>query len=65
MSENIIEDNIRYSTTSKMKKTILIDEIKDKIDDIQSISTIYEKIDNQYRYNITIIVLKEEHYEDV
>jgi len=64
-TENLIEEKIIHQTTKKMYKCVLLDILRDKVDKIESISTIYQKIDTQYRYKIDIIISKEEHYEDI
>ena len=60
-----IEENVIRPTTKSLYKCALLDILRDKVENIQSISTIYQKIDTQYRYKIDIIISKEEHYEDI
>ena len=59
-----MENIIIHPTTGHLGKKINLEILKNEFGNIQSISSIYQKIDNQYRYKITVIVSKEEHYED-
>ncbi|MDR0502011.1 MAG: hypothetical protein LBH16_01690 [Treponema sp.] len=52
-------------STSKTAKGILLQILKDEINNIQGIYNIYYKIDNEKRLKITNIVSMENHYEDV
>ena len=63
--EKTIEENILHQTTKKIYKCALLDILREKVENIESISTIYQKIDTQYKYKIDIIISKEEHYENI
>jgi len=58
------EENIIEPTSSNLGKRILTKELSIESDKIESVSTIYQKIDDKHRYKITIAISKEEHYED-
>jgi len=58
------EENIIEPATSNLAKRILINELSIEADKIESVSTIYQKIDDKHRYKVTIAISKEEHYED-
>jgi len=58
--EKVIEPS-----TSRTAKGILLQILKDEINNIQGIHNIYYKIDNEKRLKITNIVSMENHYEDV
>jgi len=64
-TENQITEETVIPTVGNLGKKVFIQELNNKIDDIQSISTIYNKIDKDTRYKITVIVSREEHYEDI
>jgi len=57
------EENIIEPTTSNLAKRILINELSIEPDKIESVSSIYQKIDDKHRYKIIIVISKEEHYE--
>jgi hypothetical protein len=59
-----MECEIINQTTGNLGKKIFIQELKNDIENVQSVSTIYQKIDNETRYKITIVISKEQHYED-
>jgi hypothetical protein len=54
-----------HQTTGSLAKKVIINTLKHDIEDIKSISTIYQKIDNNKRYKITIIISEEPDYTDV
>jgi len=58
------EENIIEPTSSNLGKRILTKELSIESDKIESVSSIYQKIDDKYRYKITIVISKEGHYED-
>ena len=58
------EENIIEPTSSNLGKRILTKELSIESDKIESVSSIYQKIDDKYRFKITIVISKEEHYED-
>ena len=61
----MIKEKIIYPTKGHLGKKIMFKILKNEFDNIQSISSVYQKIDEKYRYKITMIIAKEEHYEDV
>jgi len=65
MKRKIIKEDKLNPTTGKLGKGITLQELKNNIENIKSISTIYQKINTEYRHKITIIVSEEKHYEDV
>ena len=60
MNENIIEP-----TTGNLGKKVFIKDINDNIENVKSVSSIYQKINNETRYKIVVIVIEENHYEDI
>jgi len=60
LNEKIIEP-----TVSNIGKKILIKILNDEITNIESISTVYHKINYEERIKITTIISKETYYEDV
>jgi len=58
------DETVIEPTTSRLGKNILIKELSIEADKIESVSSIYQNIDDKYRYKITIVISKEEHYED-
>jgi phenylpyruvate tautomerase PptA (4-oxalocrotonate tautomerase family) len=60
MNENNIEP-----TTGNLGKKVLIKDITDNIEKVKSVSSIYQKIYNETRYKIVVIVIEENHYEDI
>jgi hypothetical protein len=67
-NKNIIYTNENFvmkPMNTELGINIVINELKKNIDKIESVSSIYQKIDNEYRYRIDIFITKEEHYEDV
>ena len=63
--EKTIEENVIKPTTKLLYKCALLDILREKVEKIESISTIYQKIDTQYKYKIDIIISKVEHYENI
>ena len=61
----VVDKNVKLKTKYKLENKMFLTFLLDKVDEIESISTIYQKIDTQYRYKISVIVSKEEHFEDV
>jgi len=61
----VVDKNVKIKTKYKLENKMFLTFLLDKVDEIESISTIYQKIDTQYRYKISVIVSKEEHFEDV
>jgi hypothetical protein len=57
-------ENVISQTAGSLGKKIFIQELKNNIDNIESVSTVYQKIDTETRYKITIIISKECHYDD-
>jgi len=60
MNENNIEP-----TTGNLGKKVFIKDINDNIENVKSVSSIYQKINNETRYKIVVIVIEENHYEDI
>jgi len=58
------DETIIEPTASMLGKSILIKELSIEDDKIESVSSIYQNIDDKHRYKITIVISKEEHYED-
>jgi len=58
------DETVIEPTASRLGKNILIKELNIETDKIESISTIYQKIDGNHRFKITIVITKEEHYEE-
>ena len=58
------DETVIEPTASRIGKSILIKELNIVADKIESVSSIYQNIDDKYRYKITLVISKEEHYED-
>jgi hypothetical protein len=68
MNENVIftnENMVLKPMSNDLGIGIAINELINNKDKIESVSSLYQKIDNQYRYRIDIFITKQEHYEDI
>ena len=58
-------EEIVIPTVGSLGKKVFIQELKNNIDSIKSISTVYQKKDDNTRYKITVIVSEEPDYTEV
>jgi len=65
MKRKNIKIEEKISTTGDMGKKVLLSYLIDDIDNIQSVSSTYYKINNEERFKITVVVSKEPHFEDI
>lgn len=61
MNENNIV--IVNPTVGNLGKKIFIQELKNNIDKIESVSTLYQRKDDQFRFRIDLFITKEEYFE--
>jgi hypothetical protein len=61
MNENNIV--IVNPTVGSLGKKIFIQELKNNIDKIESVSTLYQRKDDQFRFRIDLFITKEEYFE--
>jgi hypothetical protein len=60
-----MEKNKRKFSRGNILTKLKIDSLRYKTDKIKSINSIFHKINTEKRYEIVVIVIEEEHYEDV
>ena len=60
-----MEENKKKMSRVSLWKRVLVDCINNKMENIKSINSVYQNIDKEKRYEIVVIVIEEEHYEDV
>ena len=65
MKQKNVNEKVIDPNTSKTGKNIMLQILNTELENIESISTVYHKIDKKKRYKISIIITKEDHYEDV
>jgi len=65
MNRNVLRENIIDPNVTTIGKNVMLQILNSEIKNIESISSVYHKIDKEKRYKITTIISVEPHYEDV